>query len=103
MQIRDRLDIPHDQLAEICRHYYVRELALFGSVLRDDSDIDVPVEFEPGVRISFFTLSALTHDLSVMIRRKVDVVLKRGLNPSIRVDVLERTKIVFAAAAIGCD
>jgi predicted nucleotidyltransferase len=46
----DRLRIPEQQLVELCRRYDVLELALFGSVLREDygndSDIDVLVEFE---------------------------------------------------------
>ena len=37
--------INRDALVDICRHYHVRELAVFGSVLRDDfdpaSDVDV--------------------------------------------------------------
>jgi predicted nucleotidyltransferase len=46
---------PMETIAELCRRYQVRELALFGSILRDDfrpdSDIDVLVEFEPGAEI----------------------------------------------------
>jgi len=42
-------------LAEVCRRYGVKELALFGSAvrgeMRPESDIDIMVEFEPGVRI----------------------------------------------------
>ena len=38
-------------IAEFCRRYHVRRLALFGSVLRKDfrpdSDVDVLVEFGP--------------------------------------------------------
>lgn len=30
MQIRDRLDIPTDDLATLCLHHDVHELALFG-------------------------------------------------------------------------
>jgi predicted nucleotidyltransferase len=49
-----RIDLPLDSLAEICRRYRVRRLALCGSALRDDfgpkSDIDLLVEFLPGAR-----------------------------------------------------
>ena len=99
MQIRDRLDIPMDELAALCRRYRVRELALFGSVLRDDfrddSDIDVLVEFEPDARASFFTLSALKEELAALFGRPVDVVPKLGLNPSIRDQVLESSDVVY--------
>lgn len=54
MRVHDRIEIDEEKLAEICRRYQVRELALFGSVLRDDfredSDIDILVEYEPDAR-----------------------------------------------------
>lgn len=54
MRVLDRIEIDGEKLAEICRRYQVRELALFGSVLRDDfredSDIDILVEYEPDAR-----------------------------------------------------
>jgi hypothetical protein len=41
-------------IAGFCRRHHIRELSLFGSVLRDDfrpeSDVDVLVEFEPGAK-----------------------------------------------------
>lgn len=54
MRVHDRIEIDEEKLAEICRRYQVRELALFGSVLRDDfredSDADILVEYEPDAR-----------------------------------------------------
>jgi len=44
-----QIDVPRQSLEAFCRKWQVRELALFGSVLRDDfrpdSDIDVLVSF----------------------------------------------------------
>ena len=46
-----RSEISQEQVADFCRRWQ-RELALFGSVLRDDfgpeSDLDVLVTFAPG-------------------------------------------------------
>jgi len=51
------IEIPFERLAEFCRRYQVRELALFGSALREDfgpdSDVDLLVEFEPWRRSAF--------------------------------------------------
>lgn len=98
--VRGRIALPMDALADLCRRYHVRELALFGSVLRDDfrddSDIDVLVEFEPDARTSFFTLSALTRELETLFGRPVDVVPKPGLNPIIRDEVLSMSEVVYA-------
>jgi len=46
-----KLVVPIDRIAEFCRRWKITELALFGSVLRDDfrpdSDVDVLVTFAP--------------------------------------------------------
>ena len=95
------IDIPEDRIAELCRQYQVRELALFGSVLRDDfgpeSDIDFLVEFEPAAQVGFLTLSRLQGELAELFQRAVDLVPKRGLKPVIRQAVLESAKIIYAA------
>ena len=48
-------DVDGASLAEVCRRYSVKELSLFGSSvrgeMRPESDIDIMVEFEPGVRV----------------------------------------------------
>jgi hypothetical protein len=53
---RTRLPIDSRRLADLCRRYHVRKLVFFGSVLRDDfgpeSDVDVLVEFEPGMSLA---------------------------------------------------
>lgn len=95
------IDIPTDRLAELCRQYQVRELALFGSVLRDDfgpeSDIDLLVEFEPAAQVGFLTLGKLQAELTTVFQRAVDLVPKRGLKPVIRQAVLASAEVVYAA------
>ncbi len=48
--------IPVEGLASVCRRYEVRELVLFGSMLRADrspeSDVDLSVSFQPGARVT---------------------------------------------------
>lgn len=49
------IEIPREQIEAFCRAKGIRRQALFGSILRDDfrpdSDVDVLVEFQPGVRV----------------------------------------------------
>jgi hypothetical protein len=51
MTIAPGIDIPAEQIREICRRYRIRELSEFGSAARGemgpDSDIDILVEFDP--------------------------------------------------------
>ena len=93
--------IPMDQLAQLCRRYHVRELALFGSVLRDDfrpeSDVDVLVEFELGAMIGFLEMAGLQEELEALVGRPVDIVSKPGLHPRMRAAVLGAATVLYAA------
>ena len=55
-------------LAELCRRYSVKELSLFGSAARGEmgpeSDIDIMVEFEPGVRIGLIKFESSSRSWS---------------------------------------
>ncbi len=95
--------IPIDKakIAEFCRKYYVRKLALFGSILRDDfgpdSDVDVLIEFEPGAEIGLFELAEMEAELGTLFGRKVDIVEKAGLrNPFRRHAILKNLEVVYA-------
>lgn len=96
-----KIAIPMDALADICRGYHVRELALFGSVLRDDfradSDVDVLVEFEPGARVGFLEMAGLQEELMALLGRPIDIVSKPGLHPLLRAGVLDSAEILYAA------
>lgn len=90
-------------LAALCRSNGVRELALFGSVLRDDftptSDIDVLVEFEPSSPVrSLFQLVKFKHALEDSVfHRDVDLVEKRTLSRYIADEVLSSRRVVYAS------
>ncbi len=93
--------IPAKEISQFCRRHRIRKLALFGSVLRDhfaeESDIDVLVEFEPGVSIGlrFF---AIERELSELLGRKVDLNTPGFLGKYIREEVLKEAEIQYDAA-----
>jgi len=101
MKMAEGIALPIKGIESICRRYQVRELAVFGSAsrgeLREESDIDFLVEFEPGARIGLFEFSAMERELGRLLDRKVDLVSKRGLKPRVRPHVLRDAKIVYAA------
>jgi predicted nucleotidyltransferase len=88
-------------LAEVCRRYGVKELSLFGSAvrgeMRPESDIDIMVEFEPGIRIGLIKFELLVEELESLTGRRVDLVTKRGLKPWVRPQVLKDARVVYAA------
>lgn len=97
-----QVSIDPEQLGEFCRRWQVKELSLFGSVLREDfrldSDVDVLVGFAPGAPWSLWDLSAMRSELEGMLGRKVDLLEKRGLrNPFLRHAVLPSRRILYAA------
>ncbi|CAN5831166.1 nucleotidyltransferase [soil metagenome] len=100
MLVHNHIEIDEEKLAAICRRYHVRELALFGSILRndfrDDSDIDVLVEFEPDARIGFIALQDFNEELESFLGRPVDVVTRNGLNRFLREPVLSSARVVYA-------
>jgi predicted nucleotidyltransferase len=57
-------------------------LGLFGSVVRDDfspeSDIDIIVDFSRPIGIEFIDLA---DELETQLKRKVDLVSKKGIKP----------------------
>ena len=88
-------------LAELCRRYGVKELSLFGSAARGEmgpkSDVDIMVEFEPGVRIGLIRFASLVEELESLAEHKVDLVTRRGLKPWVRSEVLKDARVIYAA------
>ncbi len=88
-------------LTELCQRYGVRELSYFGSAargdMRPDSDIDILVDFIPERAVDLVDYAGLMLDLSRLAGRKVDLVSKNGLKPSIRASVLGEARPLYAA------
>ena len=97
-----RIPVPMDAIDAFCRKWNVRELSLFGSVLREDfspqSDVDVLVEFEPGTSRSLFDLVEMRDELRTLFGREVDLVSQGGLrNPFRRQEILTTRQVLYAA------
>ncbi|MBI5179473.1 MAG: nucleotidyltransferase family protein [Nitrospinae bacterium] len=96
-----KIELPQEAIAEICKRHQVRELSVFGSAVRDDftadSDIDFLVEFQPDAKIGFLEFAGMQIELAELLGRKVDLVSKNGLNPVIRDEILDSSKVFYAA------
>lgn len=86
MDIYQRLNTDRTYVNRICQQWQIVELALFGSVLRDDfnqnSDIDLLVTFAEDAKITFFDLDTIESQFSLLFNRAVDVVTKRSIENS---------------------
>jgi predicted nucleotidyltransferase len=96
------LEIDQDTLADFCRRWHITELALFGSVLRDDfkptSDIDVLVTFASDAEITLFDFVHMQNELSAILDRKVDLVESEAVKRSN--NLIRRNAILTSARAI---
>lgn len=101
MKLPSGIELPVDQIAALCRRYYVKELRVFGSAarkdMRPDSDIDLLVEFEEGRRVGLLHYSRLMVDLSALLGRPVDLVQSEALRPRIRSAVEREAVKVYAS------
>ena len=93
--------LPELEIAAICRRYQVRELSVFGSAargeMRQDSDIDLLVDFLPEARPGLLGLSAMRREFSALLGRHVDLAVKPALKPLIRPEVLADARVIYAA------
>lgn len=81
-----RVPLDRDQVAAFCRKWRIRELSLFGSVLRDDfrptSDVDVLVTFAPEAEWSLLDHIRMEEELGALLGVKVDLVTRRAVERS---------------------
>jgi uncharacterized protein len=96
------IDLPLQQIAEICRRYGVTELSIFGSAVRDDfgpdSDVDFLYVLSEDSTIGWEIVD-FHDDLQAAIGRDVDIVPKKYLHWVIRDRVLAEAEVVYATAA----
>ena len=100
-----RIPIPQEDIAAFCARWQIVELALFGSVLRDDfrpdSDVDVLVRFAPDVRYRFGDYMTMEDELEAVFRRRVDLVSRKAVeqspNPYRKTAVLKSAQVIYDA------
>ncbi|NJN32033.1 MAG: nucleotidyltransferase family protein [Synechococcales cyanobacterium RM1_1_8] len=92
------IEIPQDDIAALCQRNHIRELALFGSVLRSDfrpeSDVDILVEFEPGHTPGFAFID-IQDALTALLKRTVDLNTLKDLSRYFREEVREEARTIY--------
>jgi len=92
MNRKEVLAILSAALPELRRKFGVNDLAVFGSVARDEagleSDVDVLVAFEPGRTGGYFEFFDLQEYLQVLLKAKVDLVTEGALKRQLKERIL---------------
>lgn len=95
------MGVPIDEIASFCDRWHIGELALFGSVLRDDfdidSDVDMLVTFKPQQTPSLWGIVEMESELEALIGRKVDIVSRKAIENSRN---YIRRKVILNAAQV---
>jgi predicted nucleotidyltransferase len=93
-QLYATLQQEKQRILVIAQRYHAHNLRVFGSVVRgeerEDSDIDLLVDFLPGATL--LDQVGLMEALSNVLGRKVDVVSERALNRFLRQSVLQEAR-----------
>ena len=83
---RHGVTLPADRIADFCRRWKIRELAVFGSFLRDDftdqSDIDLLIDPQPGTAWSLADLLSMEEELKAWTGRSVQLVERPSVEDS---------------------
>ena len=104
------LPLSTDALMPFCRRWKVRELALFGSVLRPDfrpdSDVDVLVTFSDDADWGLVAHIQMQQELATLLQRPIDLMSKRALERSpnwVRREAILNTAQVIVSTDEACD
>jgi len=100
--LRNGIFLDYNDVIRLCKKYFVVELSIFGSSIRDDftinSDVDILVSFEQNSRISLFNIIEMENEFSKLLNRKADIVEKESLkNPIRKNKILATREIIYAA------
>lgn len=98
------ISIPRDKIASFCRRWKAKELAMFGSALRDDfspdSDLDLLISFAPDAEWGLLEHVQMQHELQELLQRNVDLVSKRAIEQSgnwmRRKEILGTARVIFS-------
>lgn len=92
------------EIDRYCRENSIRHLKTFGSIprgdridLREDSDLDLLVEFEPGARVTLLDMARMERELGELTGFKVDLRTAGDLSRYFRQEVLQEAVELDAA------
>jgi len=100
MQVHERVPLDDHYLADFCQRHRIRRLSLFGSVLRDDfdlnqSDIDFLAEFEPDAKVSLFDVGGMMHELTQKLQHQADIRTPEDFGPVERDELQRHAQLIY--------
>ena len=101
--VAERIKVQPNELEAFCRRWKVQQLALYGSILRDDfrpnSDIDALVTFASDAHWSLFEIVQMQREMKDIFGRDVDLAERpavgRSRNYIRRRHILSTAQVVY--------
>ena len=103
--INRTIGIPKKQIADFCQRWHICELAVFGSVLRDDfdsdSDVDILISFEAEADWGLIDHLRMEQELANLLGRKIELLSKRAVERSHnlvrRREILNTAEVIYVS------
>jgi len=97
-----KIAIPEEEIIIFCHKWMVRELALFGSALRQDftsqSDLDILISFSEKAQWSLAEMVEMKAELQQIFCREIDLVEAEAIrNPFRRKEILGKKEVLYVA------
>lgn len=77
----------------------IEKVSLFGSHIhgdfKNDSDVDVLIEFTPEANIGFFELARIKRNMEKHVRREVDLLTPEAISKYFREKVLKEAEMIY--------
>jgi uncharacterized protein len=97
------IDLNTEAIYDFCRRWKIRELRVFGSILRDDfgpeSDIDFLADFEQDEEWDLFDELRMQNELAELVGREVDILSRYAIetdsNWRFRREVLSSSERIY--------
>lgn len=104
-KIESRLGVSLDIIIGFCQRFKIKELAVFGSILRDDftadSDIDFLITLTSDIKLNLTLFESMETELKNLVNRDIDIVLKDNLKRSSnwirKKEILTTAKVIYEA------
>jgi len=98
----DKQEIKKQLLKAIKNSQYlqaIRSVAIFGSYVngtpREDSDIDVLIDFEPTAVVGFFAMSDIKDSFESLLKKSVDLLTPQAISKYFRDEVLAQAEYIY--------
>jgi predicted nucleotidyltransferase len=93
------INLHNKRTVDLLKRYHVKTLSLFGSIARgeasDESDVDLLVTFSKPT--SLLQMVSFERELSMLLKRKVDLVTEYSVSQYLRKQILKESCLVYAA------